>query len=159
MTWSSKVSTSTTVEAAIDQADVTAAETELAYLRSLGVPATTGPTPDAPLLWFVSAASADSGSHKARLQDALAAERHVIIAVLDAAGYDTGSAVSLDLVELGSLTFRERLLWHIEQGNNQIANAGSISRDTRVTRWMLIGLGIFFAILFGSLFHMSYYQI
>lgn len=159
MTWSSKVSTSPTFEAAIAEADTAAAQTELAYLESLGVHASTAPTTDVPLAWFVSGGSTGSVAHTAKLQDALAAERPVILASLDGTEIEAGAAVCLDLVALGSLKFREQLLWHIEHGNIQIANTGSISRDTRVTRWMLIGLGIFFAILFGSLFHMSYYQI
>ena len=121
--------------------------------------------PDEPLVWFVSAATA-SDAHSQRLYQAAGAGRSVITASLDgspapslevADGNDP--PVHVDLAELGTRTFRERLLWHIEHRRNALANRGGVSRATRVTRWMLIGLGIFFAIVFGSLFHMSYYQI
>ena len=120
----------------------------------------TEPAPHVPLLWFISSASSASAAHTARLREALGSARPVIVASLDGTTTEKiTDAVQLDLTALGQLAFRERLLWHIEQGNMQIGNTEGISRDTRATRLMLIGLGIFFAVLFGSLFHMSYYQI
>ncbi len=161
-----------TVETAIEETDQRAGAAELEYLSSVGVVATTKTAPDVPLVWFISERSVSASDHLQRLTDAFGAGRAIITASLDGAQApalpevtEPGGAntrippAHLDLSELGGRTFRERLLWHIDDRRNTLANAGGISRATRVTRWMLIGLGIFFIILFGSLFHMSYHQI
>lgn len=152
------------LEICIHSADTEAADAEVQHLNAVGSHIGLGQDDDSNpvLLWIAGPESTTDPAHVTRLNTAIGNDTRTIVVLFgDATAPDclaAGDVPVLNHDALGTIAFREQLLWHVERALNTERNAGRASRATRTTRWMLIGLGLFFAVLFGSLFHMSYYH-